>query len=85
VTAADRQRIREAIDAHQRARRAREIVGRDLFVCRGCGADTDCRTIGCKVCTERHLKRRLRQDEERRRELQARQNERRRQARMGAP
>ena len=65
MTADDRRRIREAIDARARQQRLRRVehgdLG-DLDTCRGCGCDTDCRTAGCRTCNSRWLKRKLRSD-----------------------
>lgn len=71
MTADDRRRIREAIDAHQRARRARLIEGGDLFVCSSCGCDSEFRTIGCTTCGDRHRKWKLREDPEYRERMRA--------------
>jgi hypothetical protein len=62
MTAEERRRIREAIDAHQRARRDIFISDDEVIVCRGCGCDSDDRTAGCRTCTNRHLRRKWRGD-----------------------
>ena len=51
MTAADRNRVRTAIDAHQRALIAAD--GRGLRRCHGCGTPLDNYTDGCKSCWTR--------------------------------
>lgn len=54
MTAAERERLREARDAEVRRRIA--AAGGERF-CWGCGGDLDSRTIGCRTCWGRHRKR----------------------------
>jgi hypothetical protein len=53
MTSTDRQRVREAIDQHARARRQTFVDHGELNVCNGCGGDTDHETRGCKRCFDR--------------------------------
>lgn len=47
-----RQALRHAIDQHARAQHAAAHQG----VCAGCGTDRQLKTVGCKRCSDRHLK-----------------------------
>lgn len=60
MQAADRQRIRQAIDHEQRRRR--QALDGSLGTCAGCGCDRQLRTSGCKRCSDRHLKWKYRTD-----------------------
>jgi hypothetical protein len=80
VTAADRQRIRAAIDLVQRERRDARIAAMELEVCSRCGCDRDHRTQGCPTCNDRHRRQALRQnpawlEQERQRENQRRKDD----------
>lgn len=74
VTAAQRQQVRNAIDAQARERVQMFIVAGELDVCTGCGGDWHATTIGCKRCHDRHLKWALRKDPDFRERARTMQN-----------
>lgn len=84
MTAAQRQQVRNAIDAKARVRVQMFIVAGELDVCSGCGGDWHSTTIGCKRCHDRHLKWALRKDPNYRARDRVRQNEARDRARRAA-
>lgn len=56
MEAALRQQIRQAIDQQARARQDAAHANRHQGQCAGCGTDRELKTIGCKRCSDRHLK-----------------------------
>ena len=62
VTAALRQRIRNAISAHARRRRQQFIDAGEQPVCAGCGCDDDIYCAGCKICHDRKRRRERRRN-----------------------
>ena len=62
MTAALRQRVRDALDTQARYRRQAFIDAGEQVVCAGCGCDDDTYSIWCDTCSDRKGRRARRQD-----------------------
>lgn len=62
MTSDDRQRVRQAVDAHARQQRQALIAAHKLDVCAGCGCELDTYITGCSTCWDRKRHRQRRDD-----------------------